>query len=91
MRSEGLFEMNGIKKLNFIEVHTCKKNNSLLINKCDIILFQLLENRKPVNTELNCVFTGFLFSKVTPSISPPDKKLLLNPIQTSISHSVIVL
>ena len=42
MRSEGLFEMNGIKKLNFIEVHTCKKNDLLLINKYDIILFQLL-------------------------------------------------
>jgi len=43
MRSEGLFEMNGIKKLNFMEVHTCKKNNFLLINKYDIILFQLLK------------------------------------------------
>ena len=43
MRSEDLFEMNGIKKLNFMEVHTCKKNNFLLINKYDIILFQLLK------------------------------------------------
>jgi len=42
MRSEGLFEMNGIEKLNFIEVHTCKKNNFLLNNKYDIIFFQLL-------------------------------------------------
>ena len=42
MRSECMFEMNGIKKLNFVEVHTCKKNNFLLINKYDIILFQLL-------------------------------------------------
>ena len=42
MRSECMFEMNGIKKLNFIEVHTCKNNNFLLINKYDIILFQLL-------------------------------------------------
>ena len=42
MRSVGLIEMNGIKKLNFIEVHTCKKNNFLLINKYEIIFFQLL-------------------------------------------------
>ena len=42
MRIEGMFEMNEIKKLNFIEVHTCKKYNYLLINKYDIILFQLL-------------------------------------------------
>ena len=42
MRSEGMFEMNGIKKLNFIEVHTYKKNNFLLNNIYDIILFQLL-------------------------------------------------
>ena len=43
MCSEGLFEMNGREKQNFIEVHTCKKNNFLLINKYDIILFQLLK------------------------------------------------
>jgi len=42
MRSVGMIEMNGIKKLNFIEVHTRKKNDFLLINKYDIILFQLL-------------------------------------------------
>ena len=42
MRSEGLFEMNGKEKLNFMEVHTCKKNNFLLNNKYEIILFQLL-------------------------------------------------
>jgi len=42
MRSECMFEMNGIKRLNFIEVHTCKKYNHLLINEFDIILFQLL-------------------------------------------------
>ena len=42
MRSEGLFEMNGREKQNFIEVHTCKKNNFLLNNIYDIILFQLL-------------------------------------------------
>ena len=42
MRSEGMFEMNGIKKLNFIEVHTCKKSNFLLTNKYNIILFKLL-------------------------------------------------
>jgi len=42
MRSVGMIEVNGIKKLNFIEVHTRKKNDFLLINKYDIILFQLL-------------------------------------------------
>ena len=42
MRSEGLFEMNGREKQNFIEVHICKKNNFLLNNIYDIILFQLL-------------------------------------------------
>jgi len=42
MRSVGMIEMNEIKKLNFIEVHTRKKNDFLLINKYDIILFQLL-------------------------------------------------
>jgi len=47
MRSVGMIEMNGIKKLNFTEVHTCKKNNFLLINKYDIILFQLLKSYKP--------------------------------------------
>jgi hypothetical protein len=36
MRSEGMIEMNGIKKLNFKEVHTRKKNNFLLIDKYDI-------------------------------------------------------
>ena len=42
MGSVGMIEMNGIKKLNFIDVHTYKKNNFLLINKYDILLFQLL-------------------------------------------------
>jgi len=28
MRSVGMIERNGIKKLNFIEVHTCNKKNS---------------------------------------------------------------
>ena len=42
MRSEGLIEMNGIKKLNFTELNTSKKNNFLLINKYDIIFFQIL-------------------------------------------------
>ena len=42
MCREGMFEMNGIKKLNFIEVLTCKKYNYLLIHKYDIILSQLL-------------------------------------------------
>ena len=46
MRSEGKFEMNGIKNLNFIELHTYKNNNFLLFNKYDIILFQLLMLKK---------------------------------------------
>ena len=36
MCSEGMIEMNGIKKLNFIEGHTWKRNNFLLSNKYDI-------------------------------------------------------
>ena len=44
MGSVGMIEMNEIKKLNFIEVQKCKKENFLLINKYDIILFQLLIN-----------------------------------------------
>ena len=56
MRSEGLFEMNGKEKLNFMEVHTCKKNNFLLNNKYDFILFQLLipyrKRKRIVGTEL---------------------------------------
>jgi len=40
MRSEGLIEMKGRKKLNFIEVHSSKKNNFLLINKYEIKMFQ---------------------------------------------------
>ena len=43
MRSVGMIEMNEIKKLNFIEVHTRKKNDFLLINRYDIMLFQLLK------------------------------------------------
>ena len=43
MGSVGMIEMNGIKKLNFIEVHTRKKNDFLLINRYDIMLFQLLK------------------------------------------------
>ena len=42
MRSVGMIEMNGIKKLNYIEVHTGKKNKFLLIYKYDIIVFLLL-------------------------------------------------
>ena len=38
-----MIEMNEIKKLNFIEVHTRKKNDFLLINRYDIMLFQLLK------------------------------------------------
>jgi len=46
MGSVGMIEMNGIKKLNCIEVHTCKKNNFLLINKNGIILFQFHKIKK---------------------------------------------
>jgi len=61
MRSEGLFEMNGIKKLNFIEVHTCKKNDLLLINKYDIILFQLLNLvTKSINEKCSFVIQEWL-------------------------------
>ena len=52
MRSVGLIEKNGIKKLNFIEVHTCKNNNFLLINKYDIILFQSLKTKKTKHVKL---------------------------------------
>ena len=34
----------GMIEMNFIDVHTCKKNNFMLINKYDIILFQLLNS-----------------------------------------------
>jgi len=39
-----MIEWNGIKKLNSIEieVHICNKNNFLLINKNDILFFELL-------------------------------------------------
>ena len=42
MGSVGMIEINGIKKLNFIEVQTCKKNNFLLVDKYDIILTKYL-------------------------------------------------
>ena len=55
MRGVGMIGMNGIKKLNFIEVQKCKKNNFLLINKYDIILFKL-HNLKII--ELICHIIG---------------------------------